>query len=1279
MIKKLFIYASALLALTACSDEDFSIPGSVDSNGIVTMNLSVADMTTVPTRAADPDAVKDLTILVLDDNGSIAQVVPFTGSEMPEFNNGSAVITFTLDKELRGKVNTLTLAAVANNKAVNTGIEFAVNDDYAEKSSTSFEFNPTTSDYITMTGDVKLSDVINGDASCIPLYRTVAKVSAMMATETDGKYTEGDVLNSGVFGAAEDVRLDRVPCNGKFILPADNSTLSAGGELVNPTSKDSDRAYVIVQAPYDGSDYYYRVNFEKIEGEGATQKVVPMSVEANHEYKVYVIEVKDKGYATPAEAAKNPVSKLETEIIDVYPQSYNMITDGIRELGVSDVVIFDGSNSTTADNWDQTKSFYVKLYTPNDEEYKFEAANIDIECDWLEVVKVNPPVAGSNPDINAGQSFHGKAYEVMLKLKETKEPGTLETNITIRWQGLTRPVKVVYARDFSASDLISSAKLLMKDGTGAIQVTVDDYFAFLGGNATGGMRLYGVATGETGDSIRNEGLHFPVMYGEDGARWTYEYQLSYKAPIEGEAYQWEFDTPLIYSDNGGRQMTDITVSPKNGTAAAGEGITVTVTCSNTDYNYQVGQLRLKVTSANLAKPIYLPIDIYHTGFFHRTNTKYLEKSASTAQNNEFCYYEVLKSKVGKFWLDRNLGAHTNQMYIETSSGSAYFPENQKLNGGEYYHGCHWGEQLTNDYTQAQAYTDLCPPGWDIPNKATWATLRSNSDFRTSQIGSYYDASLAMEGGRRIYFPKVGYYEGTSRRGTSRAGYYWTTTPADGLEKEEIMKWMQIFVLEGTNPSFERASADESASNLSGASMSVRCIHKSSMVTEQQYRTYFNVSGATHVYLYTEVDGNRTAATNWPGQAIGNWQTMTMNMDDPLLGQQFYLDYTSATAKPQDLYVIFNYVDEHGQIHTMSRRTMYGNTDSSVRHTIGTSPTQLYGWKVVGDSYDGKTTGLGGHWGFAFDDTNNVVGAYNTTPTKAKTYKIQWNPAPNNLWQIALEDASGRNIIPWSSYDGAWSTPLTYTLTSVPSGYFIVKFRDGTEGKQDKIYYYKDAVRIYDFTGTDDIKTLNVGSNITEAKPSLGQTMNVYFYDFAGWGTLKVKYSTPEEPTLQLYNLEDSNSVITRTPNTDNMGYVVKIPANCVQLIFCKTSGGSDINVPQTSIKSGQIYCNISGKEIPTSGFNRIVVRDNNIYNGETTKGRGVYIYYWGASKNDWPGTKMEPIGGSNIYCYDFQAPNFIINNGVKDNEGSPLEKRQTKDKTYSDDFTKGAFFEAYKE
>ena len=58
---------------------------------------------------------------------------------------------------------------------------------------------------------------------------------------------------------------------------------------------------------------------------------------------------------------------------------------------------------------------------------------------------------------------------------------------------------------------------------------------------------------------------------------------------------------------------------------------------------------------------------------------------------------------------------------------------------------------------------------------------------------------------------------------------------------------------------------------------------------------------------------------------------------------------------------------------------------------------------------------------------------------------------------------------------------------------------------------------------------------------------------------------------------------------------------------------------------------------------------------------------------------MKQVGNSNIFWYDFQAPNFIINNGVKDNEGSPWEKRQTKDKTYSDDFTKGAFFEAYKE
>lgn len=1335
MIKRFFIYISTLLAFTACSDEEFTIPGNVGPDGELSLMLNVADMSSVNTRSADPDKVSSLTILVLDNAEKVKQIVSYTGSSTPVFSDGKTTITFKLDNDIRSNSN-LKFAAIANPPA---SISMTKDEYYATIINEVFDFNPSTASTVSMSGMKTLSELLGG--ASIPLFRNVAKVSAMTATRNaDNTYTEGTGYSSRVYGTSGQAVLGGTPQNGEFKLAGEDDDLIAGGELVNPTSTAGDRPYVIVKAPFGepAKDYYYRVNFEKVEGEGASAKIVPLAIEANHEYKIYVLGVKSKGYDNPKEAAQNPASLLETDIIDVCPNSYNMVTDGIRELGVSDKIDFSKAEPTESGNdWSRTLPFYVKVYSPIDgEESAFTVDNISFDVDWLRLedsdIETSSETGG--PSVTGADKFKGTVYRVNLHLNKTIEPGTLETNVNVNWQGLTRSVKVVFTRKFNAIDMIESAKLEMYEGS-TLKVTVPEYFNFLdessatsatyasGGNKT--VRLYGVGTGETGDSIRNEGLHFPVMYGESSNRWKYKYTLTYKAPVE-TAYEYEFLTPGI---------TGVTVNPKSGSMAKDAKVTVTVECSNTDYLYQVGALRFRVTAkkddGTAMKPVNLDLDLYHTGFFHEEYTKYrqedtgMEKDKSVSGETEYLYYEVLKeaetytlggSLIETYWLDRNLGARMNRMYLETNPPGIYYAPldangNQMKEAGGYRHGAQYGTKSGEKYNPATEYkSNLCPPGWEIPSRPVWAKLRSSANLRTSQVGTYFDASMLMDGNRRMYFPKYGYYTGTTRLGNSRSGYYWTRTPADGLEKEHISYYMQMMVFEGTSPGFERVKVDASSTNLDGASMAVRCVYKNATRDDKEddaNRTYFNVSGATHVYLYTQdADGNRTAATQWPGQFIGNYQNMQFYYDNPLYDPVFYLDYASTTASADDLYVIFNYTDANGQIHTISRRTPYGQSDSSARHTIGTNPTSLNGWKVTGDNIGGNTTALGGYWHLAYKGNNAKI-IYESTARIGSKYKIQFrkdmsgNSMGNNNYSIYVQYADGTYVNVDYFREGKasrsldWNTDNSkpiYTFPIAPLGKpMVISISDNDSHSSPK--YYNKIVTLGDFSKQSDgsylLDITNIYNFQTSAPNGAVEPMNVYVYDFAKWGSVNIKAS------LSNGSVEDISPSSSSNTNGDGYtAYTFQIPNTATNIQIYNPSNLSQ-NIDILAPKEEDIYFNHDpSNNKPPTGRSRVVIYDEDIYYGHTgvcalntTEGvpNTPTIHYWGKSQTTWPGVKLNRVGTSRIYWYDFNGTSFIINNGLKETDywignwnaktvAKGRQKRQTGDKSYSDDFIPGEFF-----
>ena len=944
MLKRIATYTTIALALCACSDEDFTLPNGVGEDGSLDIRIAVPEMQTVTTRAGvDENAVNSITMLVISES-KVAQVANYSGSDISPVGTNEYSLSVKLNPSIRSKSD-LKFYFIANSSAT-----------FAKDEAESVVKQMTYTDVIysdgsmTMSGTADLVSLTSGTSA--PLYRNAAKVSVSagreVASETDPDQTEIEILSSyhfSVFGTA--AKASVVAGTSKDLAgdpTAATLTTEVGTDpaaYIHPTKASSGtlRPYVVLKAPYNGADYYYRVDFRNKAEDGSIQD---LDLESNHWYKIVVTAINGAGSATVAEAAQNPSPLVEATIYDVVPESYNMVTDGIRELGVSHELLYEGMPGGTQD-------IYVKLYSPNVSEYPEPTVDawksrseklVSTTYRWLTLAAVEDVTA----TFTDNTTTKGKVYKLSVKFNATETPGTLNALINVDWQGLHREIPVTWKREFTGASLCSVA-LTITNGDGVTAKTYDDYWTFLKDNVNG------VTAEQNGGNIRNEGLHFPVMYGDVGfdangnptyKTWTYSYQVTYNADVIKNA-EWKLSSDL----------PEVKLSATSGTGN-GSTLTVDVTWIGDSWDYKTGILLLEVANADGGWTKY-PLDVYHTGFFHDHTAKGIsEEGKSTSDyrvggqpvaNKPIYYYEVLESPSGNHWLDRNLGATASGLYIATSSGADYYG-NPAAAGG-YYRAAGYNEERGDP----KMYEGLCPPGYEVPREETWNSVRNSTWFSTSQSGSYYDASMRCTNGMRIYFPKVGYYAETTRTGESRAGYYWSSTAASGLEKDQIGNWLRCLQFSGSVTTLINGQV-QGRSSANGYAMSVRCVGKTPE-SKDTYRTDFNVSGATHVYIYSEnANGSRNIVYPWPGKAIGNYSTVKTDGSTMM-----NFSYESKTTPADKFYVIFSYKDSTGKIHTVSK-TADGNT----LYSTNQNPANLNGWRVVGDeTVSGTLTATGGTW------------------------------------------------------------------------------------------------------------------------------------------------------------------------------------------------------------------------------------------------------------------------------------------------------------------------------
>lgn len=1046
MLKKLYIYASLFLltAMSACSTDDLEIPSGLDEDGVLTVNLAVPEMETVVTRA-DEFKVSEVTMLVLSSAG-VEDAKTFSLDD-PELQENTSVanqylLKCTLTPEQR-KLSGLKFYFIANLPSSVVASNLINKTEYQLKAETSLKTPDylNAKNYLTMSGSVSLAELRQNNL--VSLSRNVAKVTVSNGVKDEkGNWTPGNenyplevygtasvssVISGAITGKENigtPVQVSSVPFTGKSEAYIHRTS--------NPGRDKDARPFIIVKAPYQGQNYFYRLEFENVDL--ATKKVNTLDILSNHYYQVIIEDITGKGDATPEDALKNPTSLIKSTVYDYSPAAFNMITDGTRELGVSSRISHNGNPSVSG----SPEYLYIKIFSIDSNELSNQQFTIRSNVNWLTFGSISPynnsfgtPIPGIEGD------YKGAIYRVPVYFNKTLDPGELSGKITVTWKGLQREVPVIWTRDFDASELCT-VKLEIRDNANQLKFSTDDYWTFIRDK----NRINGLTAEQNNGKARNEGLHFPVNYGGQGARWTYTYTVSFNNLNDGNNYDWRVKT---------EGLTGISISTKEGKNINGKAtFTITQDGSMANWDYQVGRLIFEISAPNANNYVPYDIDLYHTGFFDNPY-KFRNENHRVDQTEKdyFFYYEVISGPEGSYyWLDRNLGATSAGYYIESEGDIAYLGSVEARGG--YYRAAKY-----NKGNDPDMYADLCPPGFEIPRTDTWNTLRNSANFLTNRSGTYYLTQFTNSKGQTVYFPRSRYYNaGDSKIGESRAGYYWTQTPASGLEKDQIGNWLRYIKFSGSIASYDNAEVEERYGS-NGWAMSVRCVNATTPANHI-WRTHFNVIGATHVFLYSETpsvdsDGNtvmiRNSVTNWPGTSIGNYSTMG-NADGTGSGtQSFNFVYESPNTNPTEFYVIFTFRDINGIWHTMSKN------GSETLYSTNKRMSELKGWKVIGDTWNGKTTALGGTWTCNFSGSSATVKYSDPGYTPPVVEPLPQNLTiyytnPNNWGQVYVYAWSGDGSVKNAAWPGVLMTKEgNRWVGTIESKFQNIIFNAGNGGPQ----------------------------------------------------------------------------------------------------------------------------------------------------------------------------------------------------------------------------------------
>lgn len=1034
MFKKLYINLLFVFAFLfwSCSDDiqlkkDDEVP-----EGWLKVNIYIPPQDIIRTRGANEDYENNLTnlmILCYGEDGSLLQQ-----HSTANINDDHNVI-FPLDDKLKVYRGEVTVFAIAN---------YPQNDNSYTSTISSLKSKTETGisqESLVMSGKSKLSSTTSSIS--IEINRVVAKVTLQseISEESDGygmfELTGMKLYNVSAAGyiTSPISMQENVSYIPNDITLLDKDYVTSGNPLTDyvfpsiSSQKDgleeNGYTFMIVQGKYNNDVCYYRLDFRTVTDENGEKTYIPIeTLDPNHWYQAKITAVTGKGYVSEEEAIANPNPEtIVLTIEDHVPGVLSMVTDGLRELGVTREIVIDRNSSKDGDYYEGW--LYIKVYSPFENEES--PSNITItgaeQYDWFELDQTVLEAEESEIGISDEEQDKttGKTYKYKLKFKATPlfaNKGILDGKLKIEWEGLERHVVLSYQTDFDPSQIIEWTQLIIHNtdysdnsDRGKIYISYDyddnryenGYWKFLSGNITKAnkilrsdqytqeTRLFGIQPEDMGGKVRNNGFHFPVMYGSKRDNpWWYEYKIEFKSNsykaykftiecddnsgfdtdgIGGEKNHfssqeewWKKYLHLYVDKNKNKNPSDeidlsgvrktkeendlLTIWMLRGVFPNGfEGFDSKVQGVPDDYKYGTAKLVMTLYpeyDSSEEKGVSYTFNLYHTGFFHYESNDIIINNHNygdfttfkncfinpSEDNPNFHYYEVVGLD-GVYWLDRNLGASKATQFIE----SAMIGDNNSR--GTLFKIASENEPTANP--KIDVIHSICPPGYEIPLKFDWQKLYASTNFHNSHSGAFIDADEYSSG--RIYFPKsfiktrdnLNSTWPDNYTGDGLTGYYWTATQSSDVSDKEIGKWLTAFTLSPYNCGFENFQVNKSA-------LLVRPVSRWRKIDEEggdkenpeTHEISFNVKGATHAYFYYYEESQRISDVAWPGKAIGDPSTMTESTKK-------FTYKTSANI--DNLYVIFNFITEDGKIITIC-----SNSDDSSYNLD--DPSTAKGWKVT---------------------------------------------------------------------------------------------------------------------------------------------------------------------------------------------------------------------------------------------------------------------------------------------------------------------------------------------
>ena len=712
-IKHLMIWMGLLLCLVSCKDamETIGLGGDEIPAEGVTLNIELPNFSEkkINTRAGADESIRNVTAVFYGEGNTYKDKADVKiGSK-----NADGTYQATISKVPSG---TKTVHLVTN---INDLTEEEAKDLQAA-------YRKIDTNNPICWGSVSLETLLNGTPT-VDLFRPYAKVTLKVdATVTDfpekdaGLIINNAAAKSAIAPAGYNVLTEDLAPTTEF-----SSTDVGDGTSreVAVTETSAGVANVIIKAKYKNVEGYYKVGLYK----DAKTKKDQYALLRNHNYIITVTKVNDYGFKNLDEAIKaQPENRIEAEVVDDNPVITNMIACKDYELGVSDNLSLNATD---------TKARITLVTTL--ESAKYDVTIKDSKESWIKSYTqvgegITTPESGS-------LSSSGKKYILEFTLDSNPDETPRTGTVTISSGDLKLDVKITQDGFDFMRDPSRQVKML-KNGS-EIQ---PDYFAWLDKD------VKGIKPEQMQNVKRNDGLHFTV------GKNAYSYKIR---KLTGDHQPENNDSHFTVSDDG--DYWKVTLN------------------DNRDNNYDLWKGTFTIKNAD---DINITYTVYHTGIFHKITDDMANKYELAEGGDDKLkvtgtfYYGVVKVQGETntyIMLDRNLGATDNSPYVPDINE---FKNNKGAIGGYFKIS---EDKNSTDATLGNLSSELSPDGFQIPDKSVFEDLvnakRLKTETRQTALGeSYYCTFMETTSSelKTIYFPYGGYLEGQSLKNPNHV-IFWT--------------------------------------------------------------------------------------------------------------------------------------------------------------------------------------------------------------------------------------------------------------------------------------------------------------------------------------------------------------------------------------------------------------------------------------------------------------------------------------------------------------------------